>query len=49
MLYPLLNPDFSTGGYWLDNNAEILSLPDNLTDEIVQKIWNHTLEVIKTN
>lgn len=49
MLYPLLNPDFSTGGYWLDKNAETLSLPSNLTEEVVQKIWGHTLEVIKTD
>jgi hypothetical protein len=50
MLYPLLSSEagFSEGGgHRMNNKAEELPARDDLTDEIVKKVWDWTLERIK--
>lgn len=44
LLYPLLSPESSKGGYWLSKKADKLALADNITDEVVQKVWDNTVE-----
>jgi hypothetical protein len=45
MMYPLLNPDFAKGGYWLNRHAETKTLGDNVNDDIAKTVWDHTVEV----
>ena len=46
MMYAMLNPEFATGGYWLSDRAEKKVLGGNVTDDIANKVWEHTVEVI---
>lgn len=48
MLYPLLSPDFASGGYWLNKHGEPMALPANVTKDVSNSIWKHTREVIDT-
>ena len=41
MLYPMLHPDYSQGGFWLSKNADKLALGDNTNDEVTRKVWDH--------
>ncbi|PVF95841.1 NAD(P)-binding protein [Serendipita vermifera] len=41
LLYPLLSPEFRTGGFYLTPNADKLAPPDSITDELREKVWNH--------
>ena len=43
MLYPLLNPEFSKGGYWLTDKSDKLQLGPNITDEVTKKVWDNTV------
>ncbi|CAG8687762.1 11567_t:CDS:2, partial [Acaulospora colombiana] len=37
LLYPLLSPDFRTGGFHLSPNADEVALPDSMTEEVTEK------------
>lgn len=41
MLYSLLHPDYSRGGFWLTKNADKLTLGNNINDEVTKKVWEH--------
>jgi hypothetical protein len=44
LLYPLLNSEFDGGAYFLGENAQLLSLDGLLTDELTNKVWEHSLK-----
>lgn len=48
MLYPLLSPEFASGGYWLTEKAEKLAFPKELEGEVTTKVWEYQLAVTKT-
>lgn len=45
MVYSLFDPKLSTGAHFRDNHGEDVPLNKHLTDDIIQKIWDHSVAV----
>ncbi|CAG8698494.1 12226_t:CDS:2, partial [Acaulospora colombiana] len=45
LLYPLLNPKFDGGAYYLNEYANKLSLNNTFTDDFTRKVWQHALQM----
>lgn len=41
MLYPLLHPYYSQGGFWLTKDADKLTLGNSINDKVTEKVWDH--------
>ena len=48
MLYPLLSPEFASGGYLLDQHAKKIAYPKNLEGDVATKVWEHLVSVTET-
>ena len=48
MLYPLLSPEFVSGGYLLGQHAEKIAYPKNLEGDVATKVWEHLISVTET-
>jgi hypothetical protein len=48
MLYPLFSPEFASGGYLLNQQAEKLAYPPNLEGDVATKVWEHLLSITET-
>ncbi|KIM33643.1 hypothetical protein M408DRAFT_326307 [Serendipita vermifera MAFF 305830] len=45
MMYALLKPEFSAGGYWFGRKGDQTTPGSYITEEVIKKVWEHTVEV----
>lgn len=45
MMYPMLRPEFATGGHWFGQKGDETTPGNLINGEITKKIWEHTVEV----